>query len=163
MSRHEADREDLMLEATAFVRRIELAVPQQSEPIVIGFKRHGAWSIYFGAEPVYQFDASHRLRRAFADGYLWRTQGPTLARLERERTASQTNLVRHDLTPIELLDFLASARQRLSKLVANWETGQVLRLRQVPADEKLEPAVLAALRSVLASGIELAPAVKGRR
>lgn len=162
MSRHETDREDLMLEATAFTQRIELAVPLQSDSIVIGVKRNGAWSIYFGAEPVYQFDTSHRLRRAFTNGYLWRTQGTTLARLERERTASQTNLVRHDLTPTELLDFLTSVRQRLSEFVSAWETGQVHCLRQVPTDENLEPVILAALRSVLASGVELAPAVKGR-
>ena len=85
MARHETDRENLMLEATALIRRAEWSIPSHSDPIVAGFKRSGGWSLYFGSDPVYQFDADGRLRRAFVDGQIWRTQGTTLAGLRRER------------------------------------------------------------------------------
>lgn len=98
MARAESDREDLFAEATAFVRRAELTVRGIGEPIVFGSKRDGAWSIYFGTDPVFHFDPGGRLKRAFAGGRLYRTQGDTLAELTREQTAGETILRRRDLT-----------------------------------------------------------------
>src|SRR5262245_19900425 len=106
MSRHEADREDLMAEATALARRVKLSVPGEVERVVAGFRATGRLSIYFGGEPVYHFDAEGRLRRAFVNGLLYRTQGTTLARLRRERSAEVTELRRRDLSPTELRQFL---------------------------------------------------------
>ena len=57
MSRHETDREDLMQEATGLARRVEWQVPFIDEPVVAGFKKNGACSVYFGAEPMLQFAA----------------------------------------------------------------------------------------------------------
>ena len=67
MARNEADREDLMREAVALTERVELFVPGFEELITIGFRSNGAMSIFVGQDPVYQFDPSGRLRRAFAD------------------------------------------------------------------------------------------------
>ena len=70
MARDESDREDLLREATALVERIELAPADAAddEHIVAGFRRDGALSIYFGADPVYHFNSAGELRRAYCDG-----------------------------------------------------------------------------------------------
>ena len=163
MARHEADREDLMQEATVLVRRAAWQVSFQAGPVVAGFKRSGAWSVYFGSDPVYQFDADGRLRRAFADGDLWRTQGTTLARLQRERTDDQTELRRHDLTHTELAEFLREARRRLDVLLTELDCGAGLLLRQAPADGDVASELAAALRSVLRGEVTLAPAIPGKK
>jgi hypothetical protein len=85
MARTEADREDLMAEAVALVRRVELALPGQDEPLVCGFRRDGSFSVYVGQDPVFHFDSRLRLRRAYRGGKLYRTQGDTLAELTRVR------------------------------------------------------------------------------
>ncbi|MEZ6044739.1 MAG: hypothetical protein R3C11_03990 [Planctomycetaceae bacterium] len=45
----------------------------------------GAAFLYLGPDPVYHFDAAGRLKRAYVEGLLYRTQESTLARLERLR------------------------------------------------------------------------------
>ena len=163
MARHQADREDLMQEATALVRRAEWLVPLQADPVVAGFKRSGGWSVYFGSEPVYQFDAQGRLRRAFADGDLWRTQGTTLARLHRERTDHNSGLRRYDLLPSELAEFLEAARHRLESFLAALDCSAARLVRQVPEAADLLEEITAALRSALSGGIVLAPPIPGKR
>jgi hypothetical protein len=74
MSRNESDREDLMAEATALRRRVQLQVPGEALSIIAGFRDEGRVSIYFGPDPVYHFDEQGRLRRAFVAGRLYRTQ-----------------------------------------------------------------------------------------
>src|SRR5204863_2544475 len=72
MAREESSREDLLREATALVERIEL-IPNGSTSdgrIVAGFRRNGALSVFFGEDPVYQFNAAGELRRAYTDGKL---------------------------------------------------------------------------------------------
>ncbi|MGH7129995.1 MAG: hypothetical protein ACREJB_15520, partial [Planctomycetaceae bacterium] len=83
-----------MREATALARRVEIVCPDETEPVIAGVREDGTLSVYFGADPAYHFDASGRLRRAFAAGCLYRTQGHTLARLLRRRTASVVELLR---------------------------------------------------------------------
>ena len=163
MARNESDREDLMQEATGLVRRAEWRVSFQAEVIVAGFKRNGSWSIYFGSDPVYQFDADGRLRRAFADGFLWRTQGTTLARLQRERTDFESELQRHDLTELELSEFLRELQQRLHALLNSIDCGEASLLRQAPDDGDVTTELKIALRSVLSQDISLAPAIPGKK
>jgi hypothetical protein len=137
MARHEVDREDLMTDATALRQRIELVMDGESEPIVAGVKSNGYVSVYFGADPAYHFDAAGGLRRAFVEGLLYRSQGNTLARLSRTRTAQTVDLARHDLEPAELEHFLASMETRLGHLQAALERGAVKITRQVPENENL--------------------------
>ena len=161
MARHESDREDLMREATALVRRVELLVPGEPEPVVCGFHGDRRLSIYFGGDPVYHFDEGGRLRRAFADGHLFRTQGTTLARLTRVRQPDQTELQRRDLHPDELAAFLHSARTRLERLETALASSAVQVVRRVPDSDA---AVVGELRSALASLLQpplrLAPTIK---
>ena len=163
MSRHETDREDLMQEATGLARRVEWQVPFIDEPVVAGFKKNGACSVYFGAEPMLQFDPAGCLRRAFFEGFLFRTQGATLARLQRNRTVSESQLVRHDLTDCELATFRVQACSWLRQLLQAIDLGQAVRLRQVPDPDEVILDLCAALRTALAEGLPLAAALPGKR
>src|SRR5262245_26728992 len=110
MAREESEREDLLREATAFVDRIELALPSASRAtsahVVAGFRRDGGLSIFFGDDPVYQFNAAGELRRAYFDGNLVKAVNGRLASLSRIRTGSEVQLVRHDLSDAEEIAFL---------------------------------------------------------
>ncbi len=163
MARQETDREDLMQEATGLIRRAEWQVPFQADVVVAGFKRNGGCSIYFGADPVYQFDTDGCLRRAFAQGDLWRTQGTTLARLKRERTETESGFQRHDLTNSELIEFLREVRQRLGVLLTSLDCGAARLLRQVPDEADVTAELVSALRLVLSHEIALAPAIPGKK
>ena len=163
MARHETDRENLMLEATALIRRAEWSIPSHSDPIVAGFKRSGGWSLYFGPDPVYQYDADGRLRRAFVDGQIWRTQGTTLAGLRRERRKTESDLLRHDLSELELSEFLRNACRDLEALHTALVHGTAQLLRQVPESSDVTVELTAALRTALDNGIRLAPAIPGKK
>jgi hypothetical protein len=163
MAQHKTDRDDLMEEATALVRRVEFRVPFLNKPIVAGFKRSGAWSVYFAADPVFQFDAEGRLRRAYVDGSLFRTQGSTVARLERAHTSDETILLRHDLTDREWFAFRERMHGQLSQLHAAMENGFAEPLRQIPELDDVMSDVRDSLRGVLDTGVPLAQTIAGRR
>ena len=133
MAREESQREDLMGEATALVERIELAVPGQ-DPIVAGFRVDGAFSIFFGEDPAYHFNAAGELRRAYCDGLLIKATSGQLASLRRERTAHETQLVRHELTASEQAEYLATLGERLRTLRGQLSDGNFSVTGQVPPD-----------------------------
>lgn len=132
MARTESDREDLMREAIALRERAELSCEGYPDSIVCGFRENGALSIYFGQDPVYQFDSDGLLRRAYVDGFLFRSQQTTLARLRRERTENQTLLVRTDLGPAELLQFRETMLDSLRRLHAALSNSRFTVISAVP-------------------------------
>ena len=164
MARNEADREDLLAEAVALVRRVELRAAPWSEPIIAGFRATGHFSVYFGQDLVYQFDPAGRLRRAHEQGRIYRTQGTTLAELERVRSATETTLVRHDQEPHELAAFRERMQAALDGLIAAYDDARVIILRQFPADEpQVSEEVLAALKRCQSQPDWLAPEIPGKR
>jgi hypothetical protein len=165
MARHESDREDLFAEATAYDRRAEFIVGDSDQPILFGEKADGAWSLYLSLDPVFHFDAIGRLKRAFVDGRLYRTQGDTLAELTRERSDQVTVLRRRDLPEIERDRFLALLRIRLTALLTASEGGEVRVLRAEPADSDLLFRLVTVIRKSLAAADAafLAPRFRGKR
>ena len=163
MSEDESEREDLMREAVAMVRRVELDVPEGQDSVICGFRTSGALSIYFGPDPVYQFDTDARLRRAFVDGLLYRTQGITLAQLKRQRLEGITELLRRDLSADALAEFLKTMQLRLQRLLSALETNAAAVLKQVPEDEPVVPELIDALRRIANTDESLAPRIKGKR
>jgi len=161
MARTDSDREDLIREATALKQRIEWDVPGESEPVVTGFKRDGSLSVYFGQDPVYQFNPAGQLRRAYVGDFLYRTQGDTLARLHRERTADETTLVRHDLNVEALAEFVTTMRSRLTRLTDCIDDQSGTILRQVIEGDA--PDFAAALRVATIADPWLAMAIPTRR
>lgn len=132
MSRQESPREDLLREATALVERAELVIPGFDEPIVVGFRRDGAASFFFGEDPVYQFNAAGELRRAYVCGLLYKAEKGKLIALRRERTPTETALVRHELTDAETITLLNTMRQLLLQLQTTLSTSSQQLLRELP-------------------------------
>ena len=162
MVRQEVDRDDLFREAAALIERAEFEVPGMAEPVTAGRRKAGGWSIYFGADPCFHFDEQGRLRRAFAEGRLYRTQGRTLAKLERVHTPDETELRRRDLTPEELASFLESARRRLAELRTAVQQHAIQVQRVFPPDAAVSDGLERALRQVLDPALRLAPPINGR-
>lgn len=161
MARNESDREDLIREATALRNRVEWQVSGEPGPVVAGVRSDSSLSVYFGADPVYQFSASGGLRRAFVDGFLYRTQGETLARLRRERSSQGTVLHRSDLSPDALGQFLVRMDDRLTRLKRSLADGSAIRLRSVPDQVTTDYELLIGL--AIAASPKLAPAIPTRR
>ncbi len=134
MARSETDREDLLREATALVERVEFAAVGFSEPVVAGFRREGGASFFLGADPVYQFNPQGELRRAFRQGLLLKGENGQLVELRRERTATQVQLLRRELTTAESEELLAQARQTLGQLALAIASGNIHLTGQVPAE-----------------------------
>jgi len=132
MARHESDREDLLREAIALVERIELASEAPAELVVAGFRAGGALSVYFGADPVYQFNTAHQLRRAYCEGQLLKAVRGRLVSLQRVRGEREVQLLRHELTDAEQAAVVAEMQERLRKLAAQLESGGLRVVGQVP-------------------------------
>ena len=160
MAVEETDREDLMREATALVERVEIRVPGWAETVIMGRKRNGDVSLYFGASPVYHLNANGQLRRAHAGEYLYRSQETALARMHRERTAEATILHREDLSSEETESFLGIMQQQLDHLRGALADSTAAIIQQIPAENfPLEDL----LNSLPATSPELAPRIPGKR
>jgi len=162
-TRVEADREDLMAEAVNLRERIELQVPGIDHPVTIGCNDLGHWSFYFGAEPMYRFDAEGRLRRAVRGDKLYRTQGNTLAELVRVRLDDETQLQRRDLSLSEVAEFLAETQTQMHRLARELQTGQCQTLREVVTSADFTVRLSSLLERLLASTILLASALPTKR
>jgi len=132
MARHEQDREDLMREATALVRRVELQLPGQADSWVVGFRRGGDASVFVGADPVFQFNAAGELRRGFWNGRLVKAEAKRLVYLERRRTETEVQLIRHEFTDAQLTEFLKLAVETLGLLRQCLSSHDFEILKQVP-------------------------------
>ena len=162
MARNEVDREDLIREAVALPERVELQLPGFAELITIGFRVTSAMSVFIGQDPVYQFDPEGRLRRAYVAGFLYRSEHSTLARLQRLRTVSETQLLRHDLNPEELGLFQKAMTEPLAAIATQVTSRTVDILRAVPGDSELLPKIEAAFVRIFQASPWLSPQIRRR-
>jgi hypothetical protein len=143
MASEQHDREDLLREATALVERVELQVADHCDSIIVGFRRDASASVFFGADPVYHFNSTGELRRAFWNDRLYKAEQKRLVSLRRERTQSATQLVRRELTEAEQSEFRSEMRRRLLELIESVAGGHFRVVGQVPNDadvvRRLEP------------------------
>ncbi|HEX5105660.1 MAG TPA: hypothetical protein VFV87_17695 [Pirellulaceae bacterium] len=137
MSRSESPRDDVFAEAKALVERAELTIPGHADSIVVGFRRDGSASFFFGGDPVYHFNTAGELRRAYIGDLLYKAEHGRLIALRRERSAWVTALVRHELTPAETVSILSAMRQRLLQLLDALNGNDAALLRQAPSDVDL--------------------------
>lgn len=142
MSSRESDREDLLREATALIERAELQITGNDEPAVVGFRRDGSASFFFGPDPVYQFNAAGELRRAYISGLLYKAERGRLVSLRRERMATEVILIRTELAPAETTALLTALRNHLTHLHEALAGGSFVILCQVPADAAIVSRVL---------------------
>jgi len=156
MARHEHQREDILREATALVERAELSVAGFAEPVVVGFRRNGAGSVFFGADPVYQFDSRRRLRRAYERGRLFKAERALLVEMTRRRTESEVQLVRRVLNEAELRQFLGRMKDRLAMLRDVGQEGAVSVVAQIPPDGEVATHIAVWLELLLGGPIQIA-------
>ena len=162
MAQHEVDREDLMREAVALPDRVELSVNGFESLITIGFRSNSAMSIFIGQDPVYQFDPEGRLRRAFVDGLLYRSQHTTLAMLKRERTDTQTLLLRTDIADDALQSFRGTMLFSLQILEQQLNSADFTIRRSVPDAISHITRIQSTLASIRLAESWLSPTIRRR-
>ncbi len=155
------DREDLLREATGLLPRIELDIGEP-EPVVVGFRRDGSASFYFGQRFVVQFNAQGELRRAFLDGKLLKAERAALIELTRQPGREAVLMVRRPLGKGEQQAFLASVDQRLSALQNSLDSGAYTICGSVPDSPDVVPRVRSWLANQLSAPRRIAqqPGVK---
>jgi hypothetical protein len=164
VARVETDREDLFAEAVTLVRRVEGCLPTFPIAVLVGAKSNGDVSFYFGPDRVYHCDASGRFRRAFVEGLLYRSQGNSIGRLRRDRTETETALLRNDLTVDELDEFRSAMHEHLRSLQMAITSGVFAVLRREPVDDvDFEVRIAAIIETILSASPWLAPALVVRR
>jgi len=134
MAREESDREDLLREATALVERVELRTADEPDSITAGFRRDGSLSLFFGVDPVYQFNAAGELRRGYRGGKLLKAEQGRLVELARVRTAAETQLWRTEIDGAATAEWLATMRNRIAGLAATLAGGRFEIVGQVPTE-----------------------------
>lgn len=118
MARDEHDREDLMREASGLNPRAEIHSPRLAQNLVFGFKPQGGLSLFFGVQPVYQFNSAGEFRRGFIDGRLFKAVNGSLVSLERERTAQEVTLWTKQLPDADAKEILRELTQYLERTKA---------------------------------------------
>jgi len=134
MARQEQRREDILREATALVERAEFQLQGYAEPVVVGYRRDGSASFFFGDDYVFQFNSARQLRRVYYEGLLLKAEAGELVSLSRHRRADEVVLRRHNLTVEETNRMLAQVRQHLDQLAQELRTVTYTMVRQVPAE-----------------------------
>jgi hypothetical protein len=88
--------------------------------------------VFFGGEPVYQFNLRGEIRRAYDHGLLYKAEHATLISLRRRRVPGEVQLLRNELSADESARFLREAERRLTELRAALQSGRFEVLGQVP-------------------------------
>jgi hypothetical protein len=142
MAREETTREDLLREATALVERVELIITDgmsgvlsRDSHIVAGFRSNGSVSFFFGDDPVYQFNSTGQLRRAYCRGLLFKAAHGRLVALERARQRNEVQLLSRQLTDAEQASFTDHMRTCLRELAETLEHGRYEVVGQVPTEK----------------------------
>jgi hypothetical protein len=159
MARQTHDRENLLRDARNLEPRaqVRLGAGDRETAMFFGF-RGEALSLYFGGDPVYQFNSAGELRRAFVDNIVIKSEGRRLIGMHRERTAEAVTLNAAPLSPAAeraLLDDLAT---RLASLAATIDADRFTLDGEVPTDGHALPR----LRNWLAAHRQPVPAESAR-
>jgi hypothetical protein len=134
MARDSHDREDLLRDARAFPRRVELQLRGGAEDATVfaGFRTAGGVSLFFGGDPVYHFNAAGELRRAFVDDALFKAERGQLVRMTPERTERETALHSRVLDDGEYQRFASELSARLASLAEQLTRSEACLLGEVP-------------------------------
>ena len=122
--------------------RAELHLQGFEESTVVGFRTGGAASVFFGADPVYQFNTSNELRRGFRDGQLIKAVDGKLFTMRRERGDGQVQLLRSELGDDDAAEYLANCREHLDTLQSRLTGKEFELVGQVPEDEKVVARII---------------------
>lgn len=134
MARHEHDREDLLVEATALVERVEVSAASRGDSIILGVRRDGCLSVYLSGDEAYHFNRSSELRRAYKDGRLIKAEQGRLVSLTRHRTEGEVQLFCREYSDEEQRSLLLKLANCLRALSEASRNGSITILRCVPAE-----------------------------
>jgi hypothetical protein len=132
VARHELAREDLLAEAKALVERVEIARRAAGEHVVIGFRRDGSASCYFGSDSAFHFNSRGELRRAYLDDELLKAERRRLVALRRRRTGGEVQLLRRELTAEQSRKVLDDLTSLLAEIAHDLEVRDSHLIGQVP-------------------------------
>jgi hypothetical protein len=116
MAIEERDREDLLRDGKMMPLRGETKI--DGKAVVVGFRKGVQMSLYCGADPVFQFNADHQLRRVFFDGQRYAAQNGKLVLLIRETIGGRVTFAKHSVS--------AERESEIKKKLSSW----FLRIRQ---------------------------------
>jgi hypothetical protein len=164
MSRQSTDREDLLREATGLKQRIELRLADvdkdsresSRESIVAGYRNNGSLTVYFGGDPVFQFNTDLELRRVFHHNHPMKAEAGQLVVLRRVRESEQTVLYRRVLSEEEQAALINEACQRLEEMLKRLQLGDYRCVGKVPADVEIEQRLQADLERLVTQPMRIA-------
>ncbi|MBB74811.1 MAG: hypothetical protein CMJ75_09890 [Planctomycetaceae bacterium] len=150
MARAQQPREELLRDATALVERVALQVSYWTEPVVVGFRSNGAVSIYFGEDPVYQFNCDDELRRSHWKGQRIKAQQRQLKLLRQKPDSPRLQLSNTDLGTEQTNAFVDELAKRLELLRTAVFHRKLRVIGQVPEQPDLLPRLHNWLESLAA-------------
>ena len=142
MSHASKETEELLRDATALVERLSLQTPDWPDHVVVGFRSNGSASIFFGEDPVYQFNNKHELRRSYWRGQRIKSESGKLFALVPEPDVSRLRFVGRDFDEGQTHGYLAELTGRLEQLRTALANGNVQVVGQMPPDHDLLPRVI---------------------
>ena len=148
MAREEADRENLLADATAYHQRIQWQLPAWREPVFVGFRKTGAISFYFGQDPVYHFNSGDELRRLYLNDRLLKAERGVLVRMQRIRSEQEVVLQSEKLSGTEQEAVCEEVWGQLQKLGQELAAGHALLQGQFPENAQIEAQVLNWLQQI---------------
>ena len=121
--------------------------PTEGAPIFAGFKQ-GAFSLYYGDEPIYHFDRDGRWQRAYVHGkHYLKALDTTVQSIDRVREGENLVLKRRTLSFAETSDLDALIRSTALDLIEQLGSGGLERVE--PPAAKAQPLATDGLRDFL--------------
>ena len=145
MAKQNQDKEDILREATALVNRVELKLGGEGESddsVFVGFRRDGAVSFFFGAEPVYQFNTQHAFRRGYYQNTMLKAEQGKLVQLTRSREGEKLVLLRREFNDQQTVEFCEEMRHNLLNLLSVVRDEKYELMGFVVEDNTVEPLLL---------------------
>ena len=114
MAKQEYDREDLLRDGKQMPVRAECQI--DGVAVVIGFRRQGQVSLYFGPDPVFQFNVARELRRVFYNRRRFAAIQGKLCELTRHVEGGKVQFVSGEIDANDELAILGVLYENLGKL-----------------------------------------------
>lgn len=127
-------REDLLRDARQFPQRVlfhvnwpvapaaNTAVATEQTEVFIGVRSSGGWSIYFGEDPVLQFNERNELRRLYFREVRYAAAAGNLELLKREERGGRVVFERQRLETECERDVLNACQDLMAKMVSYLES-----------------------------------------
>ncbi|MFG0262983.1 MAG: hypothetical protein ACF788_11380 [Novipirellula sp. JB048] len=116
MAKQQQDREDLIRDGRQMPCRGETMI--DGVVVTIGFRAGGQASLYCGADPVFQFNTQHQLRRVHFAGERFAAESGQLVRLDRQQRGGKVQFVSCEVPPADQEAMLRSLRGWLKAIRA---------------------------------------------